>query len=436
MKILHLCAALSAALLVSACAGLDNLRAQAEPDAAPGAVVVEPGRIDAALSRYVDEGQIAGASALVFHNGREVYFGEFGEADSVRDTPMRRDTIVQIFSMTKPIVGVALMQLYEQGAFQLDDPLAQYAPEFANVQVFAGMDANGEPILETPRRPITIRDVTRHTAGFVGSGFENSYPAQVARDLNPTDWANTLDQLALKLGQVPLAYQPGEQWAYSAAVDVQALLVERLSGQPFDEYVEEHIFAPLDMRETRYYVPEEDRARLARAVRRSDEGVLTPLSDEEAFRFNTNHWALTPGSFGFTSTLDDYMRFALMLQNEGELDGARILRPETVRLMATSHLDPNITQRSWLPSKGNVGFGVDFAVRIAPPTAEERSGAVGEFFWDGAASTLFWVDPANDLTAVMFVQLFPFDRIGLHKAFRDAVYAGSNAAAPMTETAE
>jgi CubicO group peptidase (beta-lactamase class C family) len=177
------------------------------------------------------------------------------------------------------------------------------------------------------------------------------------------------------------------------------------------------------MRETRYFVPEGDRGRLAAMYQRSDSGVLTRAPDSSALAFNTRRWALTPGGFGLTSTLDDYMRFARMLANGGELDGARVLRPETVRLMATSHLSDSVTERSWLPSKGEVGFGVDFAVRVRPPaTATENNGVVGEFFWDGAASTLFWVDPTNRLAAVLFVQLVPFDRVRLHKSFRDAVY--------------
>jgi CubicO group peptidase (beta-lactamase class C family) len=235
--------------------------------------------------------------------------------------------------------------------------------------------------------------------------------------------SNTLTQMAERLGRVPLWFHPGERWAYGPSVDVQALVVERISGQPFDRYVQEHILTPLRMRETRYFVPESDRARFAASYQRSDSGVLTRQPDASAHSFNTGHWPLTPGGFGLTSTLDDYMRFARMLVNGGELDGVRILRPETVRLMATSQLSDSVTQRSWLPGKGQVGFGIDFAVRVRPPaSAAENNGVVGEFFWDGAASTLFWVDPVNQLTAVLFVQLFPFDRIHLHKSFRDAVY--------------
>jgi CubicO group peptidase (beta-lactamase class C family) len=335
---------------------------------------------------------------------------------------MSRDAIVQIFSMTKPITGVALMTLYEQGKFQLDDPVSKYVPELANMHVYAGADAAGAVTLVQPHRPMTIRDLTRHTAGFA-TGGDNPGVGPLLRAADPLNRSNTLTQMAERLGKVPLWFQPGEKWEYGPSVDVQALLVERLSGQTFDRYVDEHVLAPLHMRETRYFVPERDRTRLAAMYNRSDDGVLTRAPDASAFSFNTNHWALTPGSYGFTSTLDDYMRFARMLVNGGELDGARILRPETVRLMATSHLSENVTERSWLPSKGQVGFGIDFAVRLRPPaTAAENNGVVGEFFWDGAASTLFWVDPVNQVAAVLFVQLMPFDKIHLHKSFRDAVY--------------
>jgi len=181
------------------------------------------------------------------------------------------------------------------------------------------------------------------------------------------------------------------------------------------------VLAPLGMSETRYVVPEADRDRMAAVYRRGDDGALSPIDGIDTF--NTQAWPLTPGGWGLTSTLDDYSRFAQMLLNGGVLDGVRILQPETVRLMATSHLDDAVTQRMWLPSKGQVGFGIDFAVRVRPPaSADENPGTVGEFFWDGAASTLFWVDPVNELTAVLFVQLMPFDGVGLHHGVREAVY--------------
>ena len=177
------------------------------------------------------------------------------------------------------------------------------------------------------------------------------------------------------------------------------------------------------MTETRYYVPEQDRSRFAATYRRSEDGQLDRIPDEEAHAFNFNHWPLKPGGFGLTATIDDYMRFARMLVNKGTLEHTTILQPETVELMATNHLSDSVTQRSWLPGKGQVGFGIDFAVRLRPPAPDEKYGVVGEFFWDGAASTLFWVDPVNQLTAVLFVQLFPFDQVGLHKGFREAVYS-------------
>jgi CubicO group peptidase (beta-lactamase class C family) len=379
-------------------------------------------RIDSTLRAFTDSGRVAGVSALVYEKGEEVYFGAFGSADRERKVPMARNTIAQIFSMTKPVTGVALMTLYEKGAFALDDPLAKYAPEFANLKVYAGADAAGNPILVAPNRPVTIRDITRHTAGFA-TGPGNPGVGPILGKAAPLDRGNTLEEMARRLGTVPLWFQPEARWEYGPSVDVQAFLVERLSGEPYEKYVREHVLDPLGMRETRYFVPESDRGRMAAVYDRSDAGVLTRESDEEAFSFNTAHWPLTPGSWGLTSTVDDYMRFARMLVNEGELDGVRILKPETVRLMATNHLSESITERSWLPSKGQVGFGIDFAVRLRPPAdARENNGVVGEFFWDGAASTLFWVDPVNELTAVLFVQLKPFDRVGLHKSFRDAIY--------------
>jgi CubicO group peptidase (beta-lactamase class C family) len=269
---------------------------------------------------------------------------------------------------------------------------------------------------------VTIRDLTRHTSGFAG-GADDPGVGPMFAAADPLNRSNTLAQMAERLGRVPLLFHPGERWAYGPSVDVQALLVERLSGVPFDRYVRQHVLDPLHLSETRYFVPEADRARLAAAYQRGRDGTLTRMPDSVAFAFNTHHWALTPGSSGLTSTLDDYMRFARMLLNGGELDGVRILRPETVRLMATNQLSDSVTERSWLPTKGQVGWGIDFAVRIRPPaSAAENSGVVGEFFWDGAWSTLFWVDPVNQLTAVLFVQLIPFDGVGLHKGFRDAVY--------------
>jgi CubicO group peptidase (beta-lactamase class C family) len=376
-------------------------------------------RIDSTLKTFVDSASLAGVSALIFEKNNEVYFNAFGFADREANIPIDRNTIVRIYSMTKPVTGVALMKLYEEGAFQLDDPLSKYAPEFSDMKVLTRVDASGKLITEPAKRPITIRDITRHTAGFVNN--EN------VEGLGPlfkeaTRKENTLKQLAEKLGKAPLMFHPGEQWAYGPSVDVQAFLVERIAGKPFDQYIKEQILDPLKMSATRYWVPENDQKKFAAMYQASESGALTKVTNENVLSFNNKEWPLKPGGWGLTSTLDDYMRFARMLVNEGTLDGVTILKPETIKLMATNHLSDSVTERMWLPSKGSVGFGIDFAVRLREPqSVEENNGVVGEFFWDGAASTLFWVDPVNDLTAVLFVQKFPFDR-KLHKAFRDAVY--------------
>lgn len=377
-------------------------------------------RIDATLKSFVDSGQLAGVSALIFEKDSEVYYKAFGYADKEAAVPMDRNTLVRIFSMTKPVTGVALMTLYEKGLFQLDDPLSKYAPEFTDMKVYKGVDAAGNLVLEPAKRPITIRDVTRHTAGFVSS---TDLPGlgELMRKADPMNPANTLDGMAKKLASLPLVFHPGEQWGYGPSVDVQALLVERISGKPFNRYLQETIFNPLGMTNTRYTVPQSDWKRLAAVYTRNEAGALLRLPDAQDV-FNRKDWPLKPGGWGLTSTLDDYMKFARMLLNKGKGDQASILKPQTVKLMATSHLDERITQRMWLPSKGQVGFGIDFAVRLRPPLSkEENNGAVGEFFWDGAASTLFWVDPVNDITAVLFVQQMPFYGL-LHKRFRDAVY--------------
>jgi CubicO group peptidase (beta-lactamase class C family) len=394
------------------------------PAPIPAPPLVVPAVIDSALKSLVDSKQIVGVSALVYERGQEAYFGAFGLADRENNKPFARDTVVQIFSMTKPVTGVALMQLYERGKFELDAPLAVYAPEFAAMQVYAGVDANGQPKYEAPKRPISVRDILRHTAGFNGDGAPEAVTA-LYRHADPRNRNNALPDVIARMATVPLAYQPGTKWSYSDAVDVQADLVQKISGVPFDEYLKLHIFRPLGMTSTRHTIlpTDPDRPQLAALYTRNEDGTFTRQSDEEAYGYNGAAWPYKSGSSGLVSTLDDYMKFARMLLGGGKLGRARILKPETVKLMATDAMPKEVTDKSWLPNKGSVGFGIDFAVRIAPPKdAQESSGAVGEFFWDGAASTLFWVDPKNDIAAVLFTQMRPFDKVHLHKVFRDAVY--------------
>jgi len=417
--------AIFAGLSLTACGAPQSVQ-QSPPHEAPRQAAPHFNRapLDTTLQGFVDRGQIAGVEAVVFKDGQEVYYGSFGYADREAQRPMSRDALIQIYSMSKPITGVALMQLYEQGRFQLDDALAKYLPEFANMKVYAGEDAKGAPILQDAHRPITVRDITRHTAGFGGAG--DSGLGRLYKAADPTNWSNTLPEMARRLASLPLAFHPGEKWLYGPSVDVQAYLVQKLSGMPYEQYAREHVLGPLGMSETSFYVEPARQGRRAAEYQLSDTGVLTRTPDEEALKFSSKEWELDPGGFGWTSTIDDYAKFARMLLNAGELGGARILKPETIRLMATNHLDDAITDRSWLPKKGQVGFGIDFAVRLRPPVdAQENPGEVGEFFWDGRDSTLFWVDPASQLTAVLLVQLLPFDRIGLHHDFRRAVYDGA-----------
>jgi CubicO group peptidase (beta-lactamase class C family) len=332
---------------------------------------------------------------------------------------MNRNTIVRIYSMTKPIVGVALMNLYDKGAFKLDDPIEKYAPEFANMQVYAGYDSVNKKVKLVPaNRPPTIRDLTRYTAGFDGMmpGVPRAEP----------DNKNTLQQMAAIMGKRPLAHQPGAKWAYGVSVDIQAFLIERISGKPFYDYLRENVLDPLGMKDTRYYIPVEDRGRFAATYNYNrNTKELTRASDTVTQILNFYKWPLTRGALGLTSTLDDYQKLGQMLINGGTLNGKTILKPETVKIMRTNQLDLNIPvkDRGFLPNRGQMGFGVNVGVRVAPPVdSEENNGAVGEFFWDGAFSTLFIGDPANNLTAVLFVQLSPYDQIKLHNKYRDAIY--------------
>ena len=387
--------------------------------AAEEGLVLDPSRIDSTLAAMVGEGRTVGASVLIWRDGKEVHFKAAGLADRETARPFARDTLVQIFSMTKPVTGVALMQLWEQGKFGLDDPLEWHLPEYAALQVY---DETEPDKLRPPKRKVTVRDVLRHTAGFTyGNAGHPSDP--VWAELQPLSADHTLAQFSAAMARVPLLYDPGTHWHYSAGVDVQARLVEVLSGQPFAEYVREHVFLPLGMNESCWKCPRDQQGRLA-MLYTPGEGGLERVPEQPWIELIFAGTPLTMGGSGIVSSVDDYMKFARMLLGEGELGGTRVLQPATVRLMATDHLDPRITpaERSWLVGKGSGGFGFDFFVRTQPPQGpEENRGAVGEFFWDGMPSMLFWVDPANDMAVVFATQKAPFDGT-LHHDIRDAIY--------------
>lgn len=397
------------------------------PAAAQDAPAYEPdcAKIATFLDTAVADGRVVGASALVWKDGAERCFAKAGDAEREANRAVARDTLFQIYSMTKPVTGVALMQLWEQGKFGLDDPLEWHLPEYAALKVADGTNPDGTPILRAPRRKVTVRDVLRHTAGFTyGTQGEPTNAAdRVWVELQPLSSTNTLAQFSQKMAQVPLLFDPGTHWNYSAGVDVQARLVEVLSGQPFADYVAQAIFRPLGMTDTGWQRSAADRPRLAR-IYEGETGALVPWSDDRLLNASFMGQPMTMGGSGLVSTVDDYMKFARMLLGEGSLGDVRILKPSTIRLMATDQLDPRIApaNRSWLVGKGNGGFGFDVFVRTGQPLSPgENRGSVGEFYWDGLPSMLFWVDPAQDMAVVLAAQKVPFDN-DLHRDFRVAVY--------------
>ena len=369
----------------------------------------------------VAKDRVAGASVLIWKDGREAYYRTVGHSDREAKRPIRRDSLFQVFSMTKPVTGVGLMRLWEEGRFGLDEPVAKYLPEFGEVKVFKGMDATGQAILKAPDRPILIRDLVRHTAG-IGYWDGPTYPEKVLAKVDPLNVQNTLAEASRKLASVPLMFDPGTQWRYSASVDVQARLIEVLTGMPFEAYMQRNLLQPLGMKDSAWTQPESRFPRAVKAYRAGPSGKLIRMPDAEFRQLSFSDRKLTMGGAGLTTTIDDYMRFARMMLNHGSLDGVRVLRPSTVSLMTTEQLEPKIKDRSWLGDKGNGGFGIDLFVRKGQPkTAAENRGAAGEFFWDGAWSTLFWVDPANDMVVIFLVQKDPYDGT-LHHDIREAVY--------------
>ncbi|MFO6428478.1 serine hydrolase domain-containing protein [Erythrobacter sp. W302b] len=389
------------------------------------------------LDRAVAEGRTVGASALVWHDGAEACFATAGDADREAANGsgrlIARDTLFQIYSMTKPVTGTALMQLWEQGKFGLDDPLEWHLPEYAALKVADGTNPDGTPILRAPSRKVTVRDVLRHTAGFTygPEGPPENAADRVWAELQPLSSTNTLAEFSQKMAQVPLLFDPGTHWHYSAGVDVQARLVEVLSGQPFADYVAQHIFQPLGMADSGWQRTAADLPRLAR-IYEGENGALAPWPDDRLLNASFTGQPMTMGGSGIVTTVDDYMRFARMLLGEGALNGVRILKPSTIRLMASDQLDPRIgpANRSWLVGKGGGGFGFDVFVRTAPPaTPDENRGTVGEFYWDGYPSMLFWVDPAQNMAVVFATQKLPFDS-DLHRDVRVAVYGADYTGPP------
>ena len=388
-SVMTACVGFGAALLISA-----NATAGVLPTATPESVGMSGKRLerlDATTHQWVDDRLIAGVVTLVARHGKVVHLDAYGMADIEDREPMRDDHYFRLFSMTKPVTSVALLMLYEEGKFRLDDPLARYLPEYENVMVYAGTDDNGEPILEAPDRAPTVHDVFRHTAGF----SYGQAPEPIQEHFTPSFMSEpSLERLSERLGQAPLIYQPGTQWVYSLSHDVQARLVEVLSGQSFEAFTRERIFEPLDMDETVFGIPASLVDRFPNTYSPDQSGTLVASDTPE----DTSYDFPPFGGVSLSSTIMDYALFAQMLVNSGELNGIRLLSPVTVDLMATDHLPDGVT-------RGNGGEGYGLGVRVVNDPAQAGNlTSVGTFGWSGAAGTHFFVDREKDLIAVFMIQ--------------------------------
>ena len=361
-------------------------------------------RLKSWTHQVVDAGELSGMVTLVTRHGKLVYSDVYGLQDIATRKPMSADTIFRVFSMTKPITGTAMMILYEEGKWLPDEPLSKYIPEFANLKVFAGIDAQGKPILEAPVHPPTVGELLTHSAGFTYGTFTDTPLDKLVRESNPLG-SGSLKEMIQKLAALPLAYQPGTKWMYSLSVDVQGYLVEKLSGKSLPDFMRERIFTPLGMKDTAFNVPPEKMSRLATVYESAlKDGKLVP--QPHANGVNTVP-GLPSGGGGLYSTAGDYLRFAQMLANGGSLGDVRILGPKTVEVMRTNHLAPNLRTGEFAIGfqrmRAGFGFGYDVAVFDDPALIGVPVGK-GTFLWDGAAATFFWVDPTNDIVFVGMIQ--------------------------------
>ena len=404
-RLVWLVVAVAAAGMVAGC-GFQAAPMAVEEDAARDLAPVEPAevgvsaerldRLAAGMQGMVDNGRLAGVVTLMSRGGKIVHAHVAGVQDIESGAPMERDSIFRIYSMTKPITGVALMMLYEEGKWRLGDPVSRYIPGFANLQVHDGDNADGSPRLVDAERAMTMAELMSHSGGLAyGLGTAN-HVDRLYREERVLNADAPLQTMIDKLSELPLLAQPGTRWYYSIGVDVQGYLVEQISGQPFAEFLQERIFDPLGMVDTAFYVPEEKLPRLALIYGEGDDGGLEPFDMGPT---RTSMPAGPSGGGGLWGTADDYLRFTQLLLNRGELDGVRLLAPRTVELMRTNFLSPEA-----LPTmRPGQGFGLDFAT-VHDPEAAGEPYRKGSYYWGGAAGTWFWIDPATDLTFVGMIQ--------------------------------
>ena len=362
-----------------------------------------PANMDAAMQGLIDKKHLAGIVSLVARKGKVVQHKAYGFQDAEAQAPMRPDTIAKIYSMTKPITGVAMMMLFEEGKWKPSDPIAKHIPEFANLKVFAG-EKDGALMLDDPAHPPTMGELMSHTAGFTYGLFGNTPVDMIYRKNHPLE-APSLKGMIDRLATMPLLYQPGTRWVYSVSVDIQGYLVEKLSGKTFPEFLRTRLFEPLEMIDTAFYVPAEKHSRVATIYAYDKaKGGLAPAPGESIV---TAMPGLPSGGGGLYSTAADYFRFAQMLLNGGELDGTRVLKKASVDMMRA-----NVLSEQVLNSKSGIGqavfspaqgFGYDFAVVLDPGAAKRQVGK-GTYWWWGIAGTWFWIDPTNDVIGIGIIQ--------------------------------
>lgn len=398
------------------------------------------------VRRYVDQGRYAGTVSVVARRGEVVHFEANGLMDVERGQAMRPDTIFRIYSMTKPIVSVGLMLLYEQGLFQLNDPVSAYLPELADLKVFAGGDADRYEVRD-PARPMTVRDLLMHTSGLAALNGKNPVGELYRRaGLTGMDSTATLAELPRQLAELPLQADPGSRWIYGISTDLVGLLCEVISGQPLDQYLQDRLFDPLGMVDTGFSVPEPNIHRLAAAYTYAEPGGADAVPCEgadaepggqqpRAYAVADDPWTsaytrprtFLSGVAGLVSTAGDYLRFGRMLAGGGSLDGVRVMGPRTLRFMTANHLPDGRDLASMADFGGETrregqGFGLGFGV-LLDQTVAQTIGTTGEYFWGGAASTAFWVSPADDLITIFLTQLRPSATYPIRRELRAAVYA-------------
>jgi len=392
------------------------LAAQRLPTAPPEELGLSPealSRIDRIYSEHVDEGRLAGALGMIIRHGKVGYLDTWGMRDMEAGDPLESDDIFRIYSMTKPITSVAVMMLFEEGRFFINDPVSRYLPEFENTEVALLDEATSLENIPTerPDRAVTIQDLLRHTSGLTYGSFSNTRVDSLYRRSRLYSKANLADMVTA-LAEIPLMQQPGTKWHYSLSTDVLGRLVEVVSGMPFDEFVERRIFEPLGMEDTGFFVPQEKLHRLARTYRHVGEDHRLTLGDTLGYKSSP---PILSGGGGLVSTAYDYARFTQMLLNGGELDGVRLLSPKAVKLMSTDHLGDVTT-----PWPG-IGFGLGFAVKEVAALDGTLS-SVGEYNWGGLHGTSFWIDPTEDLIGIFMVQIYPNREVNFREQFKNLVY--------------